>query len=210
MAGKQVISHAFGPHSKGSSKRRALAHQRALVGGMRWHLKDVLEALLVLLQLSILLFFAGITLYLGNRSHAIAIATLAPGCAGTLGYIILFQFTTASFNPTGPWLLKGLRFGTRFVATVFSLWEYSSKIGYVRLRKIVNLTIYCAITIVLVLGVVVLMIIATKAVSFSRSILPVLFALLSFTFIVLIVLLFIRVMPCTPEPAPIQACSRVP
>lgn len=140
MAGKQVISHAFVPRGTGSFKQNALAHQRALDVERRWHFKGILEALPILLQLSILLFFAGITLYLWNRSREIAIVTLIFGCAGTLGYVILFQFVTASFNPTGPWLIKGMRFVVHGTFVVLGMPEPQSEdLGLLRISVIILL-----------------------------------------------------------------------
>lgn len=115
MAGKQVISHAFVSLDKSSHKKSALNHQRALDAGKRRRFEVILDALFALLQLAILLFFAGLSFYLWNRGRPIATLTLSFGCAGTAGYIILYKLATASCNLRGHWLpvVKVLRFVVR-------------------------------------------------------------------------------------------------
>ena len=86
VIGKQWISRAFRPVSGDDPRSRAHDHQLKLMARGKSHQQSYLQLLPVILQISILLFWIGITLYLWTQSRGSAIAALAFALFGTVLY----------------------------------------------------------------------------------------------------------------------------
>ncbi|KAJ7214474.1 hypothetical protein GGX14DRAFT_542189 [Mycena pura] len=100
VLGKQWIVYYQAAGSRGTIEQRGLERQRKLDGLHKWKFDTVLQMFPLLLQLGLLLFSPGLSVYLWNTNVPIAIIVLAFTLLGFGAY--LFLLGSAIFYPDSP------------------------------------------------------------------------------------------------------------
>ncbi|KAJ7484246.1 hypothetical protein FB451DRAFT_1435414, partial [Mycena latifolia] len=91
---------ASGERARGTMEQRCLERRRKMDGMHQWKLEAVLNIYPLLLQVSLLLFTAALTINLWETRHSIAGLVLAIGALGVLSYA--FAVITALISPDAP------------------------------------------------------------------------------------------------------------
>lgn len=86
LLAKQWLSHYRSVGERGSMETRCMERQRKFASLEAWHFRTVLEALPVLLQLSLLLFGLGLSAYMWSQQRTIALVLIIANGLGALFY----------------------------------------------------------------------------------------------------------------------------
>lgn len=87
VLGKQWLSRYGGVGERGAVEDRCKDRQRKFDGLRNWHFRRILEALPVLLQLSLLLFALALSAFMWSQQRVVAIVVIAANSIGGLFYL---------------------------------------------------------------------------------------------------------------------------
>ncbi|KAJ6599846.1 hypothetical protein DFH09DRAFT_626872 [Mycena vulgaris] len=131
VLGKQWLMHYSAAGKRGTIEARGLERQRKFDGIRRWKFDTVLQTFPLLLQLSLLLFAAALSLYLWKIHPSLAIIVISLGSCGVALYT--FMLVSAALDRDSPFQTPLAPFLTPIVQASTRLWSVWSA-GYVRTR----------------------------------------------------------------------------
>ncbi|KAL0958140.1 hypothetical protein HGRIS_000307 [Hohenbuehelia grisea] len=100
VLGKQWLNYYAKVDERGSIEARSLNRQQKLAGVERWHFRQVIDVLPLLLQLSLLLFGIGIAAFIWDRHHIVGGVVIAAVGLGVLFYTtIVISSLVSRFCP---------------------------------------------------------------------------------------------------------------
>jgi Family of unknown function (DUF6535) len=118
MLSKQWLAYYASVGMKGTIAERGLERQRKFDGFRKWGFESMIKTLPILLQLSLLLFAAALTIYLWSVHRTIAVVTLSLGSVGLVFYLF-FSFSPV-FSPDSP-------FRTPLSAVILTIYTWFEK-----------------------------------------------------------------------------------
>ncbi|KAJ6599819.1 hypothetical protein DFH09DRAFT_1504015 [Mycena vulgaris] len=131
VLGKQWLMYYSAAGERGTIEARGVERQRKIDGIRRWKFDTVLQTFPFLLQLSLLLFAAALSLYLWTIHHFLAIIVISLASCGVALYT--FMFVSAALDRDSPFQTPLAPFLTPMVQVSTKLWLVWSA-GYVRTR----------------------------------------------------------------------------
>ncbi|KAK7017635.1 hypothetical protein R3P38DRAFT_2784547 [Favolaschia claudopus] len=94
VLGKQWMMYYQAAGSRGTFEERGLERQRKLDGLVKWKFDVLLQMFPLLLQLSLLLFSASLTIYLWTQNHCVAMIVMFMTSFGVASYLLLLISAT--------------------------------------------------------------------------------------------------------------------